>query len=76
MEDSPLTPAQLLYLEAFDQFLLAKTDQQRLEARVSMSVRLNFVLGEANLELPNDTRWDDSIDWEREPARKRVRRAA
>lgn len=54
-----LSPAQQLYLEAFDRFLLAENDLERLEARMDMGVRLNFVLGEVRLPLPERTRWSD-----------------
>jgi hypothetical protein len=59
--DPPLTEAQLFYLKAFDCFLRARTDEQRAVARAAMSVRLNFVLAEANVPLPDDTRWTDSL---------------
>ena len=57
--DPPLTMAQKHYLEAFDAFLKAQGPWERLEARESMAVRLNFVLAEANLGLPDSTRWTD-----------------
>jgi hypothetical protein len=69
MPDPPLTPAHHLYLEAFDRFLKARGTAERMAARTSMSVRLNFVLAEASLDLPNDTRWSDSVCFERDPGR-------
>lgn len=59
--DPPLTEAQRCYLKAFDAFLSAKTDRQRAIARAAMSKRLNFVLAEANVPLPDDTRWTDGL---------------
>lgn len=66
-EPPPLTPAQELYLESFDSFLLAKSDGERLAHRQQMGTRLNFVLSERGMPLPVDTRWADS--WhDRRPA--------
>lgn len=58
---SELTGPQRAYLAAFDQFLTANTPAQLVEARVAMGERLNFVLAEAGLDLPEDTRWTDMI---------------
>ena len=52
-----LTYAQETYLEAFDRFLLADCLEDRLWARDDMAERLNLVLAEVNLPLPDDTRW-------------------
>lgn len=65
MYDEPLTPAQRLYLEAFDNLLMARTPGEGLAARDVMSERLSFVLAEKRLPLPDDTRWRDSIAWKR-----------
>jgi hypothetical protein len=59
--EPPITPAQRLYLEAFDRVLKADTLGDRARARASMAIRLNYVLGEANLPLPRDTKWTDAI---------------
>lgn len=59
--DRPLTATQELYLESFDTFLRAQTNRERLQARVEMGERLNYVMGEAGLPLPEETRWEDDI---------------
>jgi len=64
--DPSITPAQRRYLAAFDRFLRARTMEERIRARSLMSQRLNSVFKDAHVELPNDTRWRDSIGWERE----------
>jgi hypothetical protein len=61
MPEPPLTPAQRLYLEAFDRFLLAPTLAAKARARAAMACRLNLILTEARLPLPRDTKWTDAI---------------
>lgn len=65
MHDKPLTPAQRLYLEAFDNLLMARTRGEGLAARDLMSERLSFVLAEKRMPLPEETRWRDSLAWKR-----------
>lgn len=69
MEADPrITPAQRRYLAAFDRFLLARSQEERIRARSLMSQRLNSVFSDAGLELPNDSRWRGCVSWEREHA--------
>lgn len=57
--EKPLTPAQLSYLDAFDRFLRADNTPERRFYRGEMGERLNLVLAEVNLPLPEDIRWQE-----------------
>jgi hypothetical protein len=54
--DPPLTPAQLAYLDAFDELLALERsptdDCERVLARLRMRARLGPVLREAGLTIP------------------------
>lgn len=61
MADPPLTPAQQLYLEAFDDLLAARVAGAAFEARGRMGRMLNYMLAERGLSLAWGTRWRDSL---------------
>jgi hypothetical protein len=52
---------QAVYLDAFQELTRADTMAEAAAARRRMGRTLNYVLADAGLELPNDTRWRDSL---------------